>query len=242
MSGENAVNASSPSAFGSLVNIFLEPRKTFEDVRQHTGWLWYPLLLALGALVVTFVFYYGTADWDVIRQQQTDILSNYHLTRDQIDQALSRMTRTKLVLQTSIGLVVVLSIIYLIQALYLFLAAKVAGAEVQNFGAWFSFTCWAYFPSFLGSIATLAAFLVYGKQATFLSIDVTSLNTLIFKVPVDSPWFNMLNNLHLALFWSFALMTIGFSAWTRKSLGKSAAIVLAPHVLIYGLWIVLKLI
>lgn len=237
-----ATSPSNASAFGSLVNIFLEPRKTFEEVRQHTGWLWFPFLLALGILVVTFVFYYGTADWDVIRQQQTDILTNYHLTHDQIDQALSRLTRTKLVLQTSIGLTVVLAIVYLIQALYLFLAAKVTGAEVEGFGAWFNFTCWAYFPSFLGSIATLAAFIAYGKQATFLSIDVTSLNTLIFKVPMDNTWFNMLSNLHLALFWSFVLMAIGFSAWTKKSLGKSAAIVLAPHVLIYGIWIILKLI
>lgn len=237
-----ATSTASPSAFGSLLNIFLEPRKTFEDVRPHTAWLWYPLILALGALVVVFVSYYGTADWDVIRQQQSDILSNYHLTRDQINQALSSLTRTKLVLQTSIGLTIFFAIIYLIQALYLFLAAKVTGSEVTSFGAWFNFTCWAYFPSFLGSIASLAAFIAYGKQATFMSVDVTSLNTLIFKVPMDSPWFSMLSNLHLALFWSFALMAIGFSAWTKKSLGKSATIVLAPHVLIYGIWIVLKLI
>ncbi|HEY3645439.1 MAG TPA: YIP1 family protein [Gammaproteobacteria bacterium] len=235
-------SASNPTALGSLLNIFLEPRKTFEDLRQHNGWLWFPLVLALGALMVTFMFYYGTADWDVIRQQQADVLSNYHMTRDQIDQALNHMTRTGLVLQTSIFLVIFLVIIYLIQALYLFLAAKVTGSEVQGFGSWFSFTCWAYFPSFLGSIATLAAFLVYGKQATMMSIDVTSLNTLIFKVPMDNPWFTMLSNLHLALFWSFALMVIGFSAWTKSSLAKSAAITLAPHALIYGVWIVLKLI
>lgn len=236
------MNQSNPSALGSLVNIFLEPSKVFQDIRQHTGWLWYPLLLALGALVVTFVFYYGTADWDVIRQQQVDILSNYHMTRDQIDQAMSSLTRTKLVVQTSIFLVIILSVIYLIQALYLFLVAKVTGAEVQSYGAWFNFTCWAYFPSFLGSIATLIAFLVYGKQSTFVSIDVTSLNTLLFKLPMDSTWFNMLSNLHLALFWSFVLMVIGFSVWAKKSIGKSAAIVLAPHVLIYGLWIILKLV
>ena len=123
------MNDSNPSALGSLVNIFLEPGKTFQDIRQHTSWLWYPLLLALGALAVTFVFYYGTADWDVIRQQQMDILSNYHMTRDQIDQAMSSLTRTKLVVQTSIFLVIFLTVIYLIQALYLFLAAKLTGRE-----------------------------------------------------------------------------------------------------------------
>lgn len=234
-------STSSPSALGSLVNILLEPKKTFEEVRQHTGWLWYPLVLTLGMIAVSIIYYYSMADWDVIRQQQTDILTNYHLTRDQINTALASLTRSKLIIQGSIAVVIIFGLIYLIQALYLFLAAKMVGSETQSYGAWFNFTCWAYFPGFLGAVATLAANIAYGKEATFPSVDVTSLNTLIFKVPMDSTWFNMLNNLHLALFWSLALMAIGFSVWTKKSLGKSAAIALAPHVLIYGLWIVLKL-
>jgi hypothetical protein len=233
---------SNPSAFGSLVNIFLEPRKTLEDVRPHTSWLWYPLLLAIGALVVAFIYYYGTADWDVIRQQQADVLSTYNLTKDQIAESLANLTRTKLILQTGIGVTIFLFVVYLIQALYLFLAAKVVGADVQGYGAWLNFTAWTYFPSFLGSLATLVANIVYGKEATFASVDVTSLNTLIFKLPMDDKWFGLANSLHLALFWSFALLVIGFAAWTKKSLGKSAAIVLAPHVLIYGIWITLKLI
>ena len=230
------------SAFASLLNIFVEPKKAMEDIRGHVGWLWYPLLLAIGALVVTFVYYYGTTDWDVIRQQQADILNTYHLTRDQIDQSLANLTRTKLIMQTGIGVTIFIVIVYLIQALYLFLAAKVVGGEVQDYGAWLSFTAWTYFPSFLGSLATLAANIAYGKQATFAAIDVTSLNTLIFKLPIDNAWFGLANSLHLALFWTFALMTIGFAAWTKKSLGKSVTIVLAPHVLIYGIWITLKLI
>jgi hypothetical protein len=235
-------NASNPSAFGSLINIFLEPRKTLDDVRQHTNWLWWPLLLTFGAVILTIVAYYGMADWDVIRQQQADAMSNYNLTKDQIAQALAGMSRTKIIMQGSIAVVIIFGLIYLIQALYLFLAAKIVGAEVQGFGSWFSFTAWTYFPGFLGSLAALVAILAYGKQATFVSVDVTSLNTLIFKLPADHSWFNYANTIHLALFWSIALMTIGFSAWSKSSLGKSAAIVLAPHVLLYGIWALLKLI
>ena len=236
------MNATSPSAFGSLLNIFLEPRKTLEDVRQHTGWLWLPLLLTFGAVILTIIAYYGTADWDVIRQQQADAMSNYNMTKDQIAQALAGLSRSRIIIQGSIFVVIIFSVIYLIQALYLFLAAKIVGAEVQGFGSWFSFTAWTYFPGFLGSLASLIAIFAYGKQATFASVDVTSLNTLIFKLPMDHSWFNYANALHLALFWSLALMAIGFSAWSKSSLGKSAAIVLAPHVLLYGIWALLKLI
>lgn len=233
---------SNASAFSTLLNIFIEPKKALEDIRGHAGWLWYPLLLAVGALVITFVYYYGTTDWDVIRQQQADILNTYNLTRDQINQSLANLTRTKLILQTGIGVTIFIVLIYLIQALYLFLAAKVTGAEVQGYGAWLNFTAWTYFPSFLGSLAALAANIAYGNQSTFAALDVTSLNTLIFKLPIDNTWFALANSLHLALFWTFALMAVGFAAWTKKSIGKSATIVLAPHVLIYGIWITLKLI
>ncbi|HEX2668749.1 MAG TPA: YIP1 family protein [Gammaproteobacteria bacterium] len=236
------MNDTSPTAFGSLINILLEPRKTLQDLRQHTGWLWWPLVLTFGSVILSIVCYYSTADWDVIRQQQADVLSNYNLTRDQIENALAGLTRGKIIMQGSIGVVVIFSVVYLIQALYLFLAAKIVGAEVQGFGSWFSFTAWTYFPGFVGSLATLAAILAYGKQATFSSVDVTSLNTLIFKLPMDHSWFNYANSIHLALFWTLALMAIGFSAWSKSSLGKSAAIVLAPHVLIYGIWAILKLV
>lgn len=236
------MNATSPSAFGSLINIFLEPRKTLEDVRGHTNWLWYPLVLSVVSIALVFVWYYASADWDVIRQQQTDILTSYNVPKDKIAESLASLTRGKLIIQTTIGIVVVYALIYFIQTLYLFLVGKVVGSENQSFGSWFNFTAWTYFPSFLGAIASMIAILVYGKQATATAIDVTSLNTLFFKLTPDNSWFGLLNSMHLALFWTLALMTIGFAAWTKRSLGKSAAIVLAPHVLIYGLWILFKLI
>ncbi|HEX7965923.1 MAG TPA: Yip1 family protein [Gammaproteobacteria bacterium] len=236
------MNDSSPTAFGSLINIFLEPRKTFDDVRPHTSWLWYPLLLCIGSALLVFAWYYGTADWGVIQQQTMDYIAGRNYSADQMEQIRNGLTRKGILMQTCIFLTIFVVLIYLVQALYLFLVSKIGGYEVQGYGNWFNFTCWAYMPSVLGNLAFAVMYAISGKQAAVTSLDVTSLNTLLFKLTPQDSWFGLLNSLHLTTFWSFALLVIGFSQWTRQSLGKSAALALAPHILIYGIWILVKLI
>ena len=236
------MNASAPTAFGSLINIFLEPRKTFGDVRSHAGWAWYPLLVTIIVTVLSFAWYYGSADWSVIQQQTMDYLAGRNYSHDQLEQIRNGLTRSGILIQTCIFITIFLVLIYLVQALYLFLVSKIAGYEVQGYGSWFNFTAWAYLPAVIGYLAMDVTFIISGRQSTLASVDVTSLNTLIFKLPMDNDWFGLVNSLHLTSFWSFALLTIGFSQWTRQNLAKSAGIALAPYILIYGIWILIKLI
>lgn len=234
--------ASNPSAFGSLINIFLDPAKAFEDVRSHNAWLWYPLVLTIGSAMVMFIWYYGTADWNTVIQQTMDYLANRNYSSDQLEQIRNGLSRTGLIIQTCIGVTIVFALLYLLQALYLFFAAKIGGYEVQGYGSWFSFTAWAYVPAVLGNLAMGIMYLISGKGASLVSLDITALNTLLFKLPVSDKWFGMLNALHLTTFWTFALLVIGFARWTKQSLGKSAAITLTPHILIYVIWALIKLI
>jgi hypothetical protein len=85
-------------------------------------------------------------------------------------------------------------------------------------------------------------YLFSSKQVMSTTLDVTSLNTLLFHVPMGGTWFALLSSLHLTTIWSLWLMVIGFSLWTKQTAGKSTVIVLAPYVVIYGLWILIKLI
>lgn len=235
------MNDTTASAFGSLINIFVDPKKAFSDVRGHASWLWYPLLIAVLSTVVMFVWYYSTADWDVLKQQSMDYLVAHNYDKDTINRAMAGMTRRGLIMQTCIGISVFLAIIYLVQALYLFLVSKIGGYEAQGYGEWFSFTSWVYLPMVIGNIAFAVTYLISGAHTSTYALDVTSLNTLIFKTAPDSPWFGLLSNLHLGLFWTFFLMIFGFAQWTRQSLGKSALITLAPHALIYIVWILIDL-
>src|SRR5579885_2437058 len=55
-------SATNPSAFGSVINIFLEPKKTFEDLRNHASWWWLPVVLLIGLSLVFQVWYANRVD------------------------------------------------------------------------------------------------------------------------------------------------------------------------------------
>lgn len=230
------------SAIGCLLNILVDPKKALADIRGHSGWLWYPLLINVAIVVGVLGWYYGTADWGVIHQQIMDYISGRNYSPDQLEQISKGLTRGGILAQTLIIAGLFIAVIYLFQALYFFFVAKIAGYEVQGYGQWFSFTCWTYFPGTLAYAVIGFSYLVTGKQGNLLDLDMTSLNSLLFRLHPGDAWFNLANTLHLTTFWVFGLLVFGISQWTRQSLVKSSVIALAPHVLIYGTWTLLKLI
>ena len=237
-----ATTTASTSAFGSLLNIFLEPRKTMEAIRPHTSWLWLPLILLVVVSVIFQVWYLKTVDfnWFV---DQTLAPSAANMTADQLRAAHDRMTPGTVlgfgVVFGTVGLVVW----YLIQALYFFLAAKIGGLQQQGFGTWLNFISWTSMPALLGYIATGVYLLTASsKQISPVDIDITSLNTLALHIPYAAHGQALAQSLRITTIWSWVLMTIGFSAWTGKSMGQSAIAVLAPYAICYVIWIVWNLI
>jgi hypothetical protein len=129
------MNASAPSnfsAFGSLINIFLEPKKTLEDLRGRASWWWLPLLVTLVLFMLSQVWYAYRVDISWFAEQ-TMAPQAANMTADQLRDAQARFTPASMSIFSAIGLVVVV-IWFLIQALYFMLAAKVGGWQQQGFG------------------------------------------------------------------------------------------------------------
>ena len=230
------------SALACLGNIFLDPKKAMSDIRGHNVWLWYPLVITLAMTVGFLIWYYLTVDFGWLVDQ---ILSarSASMNAEQMDAARRSMTRGNFLIFGVLGTAVALIALYALQALYYFLVAKVIGYETQGYADWFSFTIWTGFPSVLGYVAAAIAYLfTTGRQVNPYAADVTSLNTLLFHLHMDHPWFTLVNSVHLTTFWVLALMVYGLSQWTRRSLGHAAVVVLTPYVAIYGLWILIKLV
>ncbi|MGE5624010.1 MAG: YIP1 family protein [Bacillota bacterium] len=230
------MNDANPSAFGSLVNIFLEPRKTLEDLRSHASWWWVPLLLVLALSIVFQVWYASRVDiaWFA---DQTLAPQAANMTADQLRDAHARFTPTSMIVFGVIGSVFI-AIWYLIQALYFMLAAKVGGWQQQGFGNWFNFIGWTSMPGILGFVASAAYMLsTSSRQISPVDIDVTSLNTLVFHVPYAHNGQALASSLRLTTIWSWVLMVIGVSAWTGKDTVKSAVAVLSPYLICYAVWI-----
>lgn len=238
----NTVASDPSSALASLGNIFLEPKKALRDIRAHGRWIWYPLLITIALSVLLTVWYFSTVDMNWLGQQTLAQLSGKNLSADQQQTILNSLTRSRFLTFGVIGAVVVTIILWLLQALYYFFAAKIGGYEEQAYGQWFSFSVWTSFPNIIATIAAGITYIFSSAQTAFTSLDVTSLNTLIFHLPPTAKLAGVAGSVHLTTFWALGLMTVGFALWTRKSLGKSATIVLAPWIIIYAIWIIVKLV
>lgn len=225
----------------SLGNIFLEPKKALQDIRPHGRWAWSPLITTIALSVALMVWYFSTVDIGWLGPQML-AQSAHKLSSDQQQVALASMTRGRLLTFGIVGGIVFAVVLWLIQALYYFFVAKIGGYEEQAYGKWLSFSIWTSFPNVIATIAAGATYLFASRQTSFTSLDVTSLNTLFFHMPASAPLASVAGSVHLTTFWVLGLMIVGFSLWTRKSLGKSAVIVLAPWVIIYALWIIVKLV
>lgn len=229
-------SASNPSAFGSLLNIFLEPKKTLEDLRGHASWWWLPLLVTLVLFMVIQAWYANRVDISWFAEQ-TLAPQAANMTADQLRDAQARFTPTSMMVFSAIGIVFVV-IWFLIQALYFMLAAKVGGWQQQGFGNWFNFICWTSLPGLVGLIASAAYMLsTSSRQISPVDMDVTSINTLIVHIPYAHSGQALAQSLRLTTIWSWVLMVIGVSAWTGKDMLKSAIAVLTPYLLCYVIWI-----
>ncbi|MGH8284008.1 MAG: YIP1 family protein [Gammaproteobacteria bacterium] len=229
------------SALACLGNIFVEPKKALQDIRPHGRWAWYPLVITLIVTITWTVWYFSTVDMGWLSNQMLAQYSSKY-SSDQLGMMRQGFTRGRFLMFGILGGGIGLIVILLLQSLYFFFVAKIGGYEEQSYGKWFSFSIWTSFPNVLATIAAAIAYLFASHQTSWYALDVTSLNTLLFHLPMGDPLMSVAASFHLTSFWVLGLMIVGFSLWAKKGLGKSAFIVLAPWVLIYALWIILKLV
>ena len=228
------------SALACLGNIFVEPKKALQDIRPHTAWLWYPIIITIVVVVAWNVWYFSTVDMGWLANQMIAAMGDKY-SGDQLEQIRKNFTSSRFLIFGIVGGSLGIVVLSLLQALYFFLVSKIGGYEEQSYGRWFNFTAWTAFPNVLAYIATAIAYLFASPQTSFYAADVTSLNTLLFRLPMGNPLMGVAASVHLTTFWVLTLMTLGFSEWTKKSLGKSAVIVLAPWLIIYAIVIAVKL-
>ena len=51
------------SVFNAMVDIVASPGKAFDEIKQHTAWLWWPLLINIVLASGLFIYYYGWVDF-----------------------------------------------------------------------------------------------------------------------------------------------------------------------------------
>ena len=230
------MSSDSYSVFNAMVDIVASPGKALDEIRQHTAWLWWPLLITILLASGLFIYYYNWVDFpwlveETIRQIPAENRA------EGADTVRQFMQPDRSMWMTVVAIVVMSLVIYTIQATYLHLANKIiTGAEI-GFGSWFSFTVWTSFVSLFGTLAAFVTILMAdSNQLSTQSLTVLSMNSLLVHATPGEPWFTWASSLTLINFWTLFLMSIGFARWTGADMMKSTVIAALPWVLVFGIW------
>ena len=224
------------SIFNAMVDIIAAPGKALDEIKSHTSWLWWPLLISILLASGLMLYYYSWVDFpwlieETIRQLPAEDRAE---AAGPIRQFMSVGTSSW---TTVVAITVMSLVIYAVQGTYLHLANKLTtGAEV-GFGQWFSLSIWT---SFVGVFGALAAFVVIlmadSNQLAGEKLQVLSLNSLIVHANPGDPLFTWANSLTLINFWTLFLLSIGYARWTGATIVKSSIIAVLPWALIFGVW------
>ena len=230
------MTGNSYSVFNAMVDIVASPGKALDEIKQHTSWLWWPLLITILAACGMMVYYFNWVDFPWLVDETIRAIPAEN--RAESEDAIRNFMQPGRSTWTAVIAIVIMSlVIYAIQAVYLHLVNKlVTGAEV-GYGQWFSFSVWTAFVGVFGVLAAFATiFMADSNQLSQQGLQVLSLNTLLIHAAPGDPWFTWASSLTLINFWTLFLMSIGFARWTGASIVKSSIIACLPWVLIFGIW------
>lgn len=221
------------SPLNTLVAIFLEPAKAMAAVRERSMVL-LPLLLLILGNIALMTWYYGMVDFPWLQDQMISAMGN--VPAEQAEAARGFMQRGTMMAGAVIGIGLMVPLMLVISAVYYLLVAKVMGSEL-GFGKWFAFNTWVTVPTLLLIPVGVVQILTHTNgQLAPEALNPLTLNTLLFQLPAGNAWAGLLNSINLTMIWSIVVAVIGFRVWMKKSTLTSIIVVLAPYVVIYGIW------
>lgn len=227
------------SVFNAMVDIVASPGKALDEIKPHTAWLWWPLLITIALACGLFVYYYSWVDFDWLVEETIRQIPAEDRAAS-ADAVRGFMNPNTQLMITLVAIVLMTFVIYLVEAVYLHLANKVTTGADIGFGQWFNFAAWTAFVGVFGSLAAFVVmFVADSNQMAPEGLQVLSINNLLLHAPSDSGWYRWGSSLTLINLWMLVLMSIGYSRWTGASMAKSAIIACLPWVLIFGIWAIL---
>ena len=224
-------------SFTNLVNIIASPATAFSSLREHPT-AGFPFLLLMVAWSVLWIWYYGAVDFAWMKSYEISVqtLNSSAEQRDAISQGIGAMKPGAFLFLSIVFSGVVMIVVALVMAVYLVICDAVLDDKL-GFRHWFALAMWSLIPALFTILAMAANFaLADGNRIATEQLNPISLNNLIFHAGPGNPYRRMLD-LDLAAIWSWLLMVVGYRTWTNRSVLTSMAIVLAPIVAVYAIWI-----
>ncbi len=221
-----------------LINIFTAPGDAYRQIRIKPT-IVLPLLLVIGGAALVQTAYMQTVDMDFFIDSNIAAMGE-DAPADQRAQARSFMQssgRQGMLTAAIVSSVIVLSVVQLVYAAYLHLLAKSVAKTDVKYTGWLSFSLWSSMPVLLSFVATLVN-LAMSPDGMIAPQAVNPLALSALLGPSENTSLTQwLTSVDITMFWSLAIMTVGFRQWTQCSWTTSAISVAVPYLLIFGIWL-----
>lgn len=212
---------------GAAVRMLLAPQAALMNLRERPTF-WFPLAAVVLGTALSSVLYFCRVDFEWLLQEQAHSLGG-----GSSSQFTSRTAATLVTLSaTAVGI----PVLRVIQALYFQLAGRLLSIKL-TFRHWFSLACWSNLPLLLTLPAFVGALFMYPNgQVLQQTLEILSLNNLLFGFGADDPLFELVSALTVLHPWAWWLAAMGIQLWTGLSLATSVLVVLLPKGIVYGGW------
>jgi hypothetical protein len=215
-----------------LIDIFLQPGKVFEDLRERPRFA-LPLLLLLVLSAALPLWYFLAVDsaWYV---QHMMLAAGREVSAADLEKMKAIMPGTQRMAYFGAASATIVGVIVVcLYALYLMLAGKVTGAAM-SFKRGMSLICWSNMPALLGLLVALVGVATMQPHTPLESLMLTNIDPLLVQLPPESPWLGLARGFSLINFWTWFLLALGWRTFNRASWSQSAIVALLPSVVIYG--------
>lgn len=225
-----------------LTNIITTPTTAFYALKEKPSVL-FPFALIIAASVAMMACFFVTVDftWLIDQMVTAQSVGKSDAEIEGIQKGMDMMSIKVMGISSIVGMIFGVSLYFTVFAGYLFLVNKLITTESISFKSWFSLVCWCSIPFIFSSLASILNILLANGQITLEAMNPLSFNNLFFHLSPTDKLFGPVNSWDPITIWSIVLTVLGVKQWTGKSLLTSTAIVLAPSLIIYGIWIAIAL-
>ena len=217
------------------INVLTAPTEAFRVIKEWPTSLFPLALVVLSTLLVTG-WYFAILDYDWYID---DTLSQFpDFTEAELEEArqgMQALSPNNMMWITLLSSGVSLLVLYLIQTSYLSLVSALQGDEIR-FKQWWSLVAWTNIPALFLSIS-MAVNILLNPNGQLSILELNGLTLLSLGMEPDNPSLNRIfATINLAMIWNLTLLVMAYRQWLNSSIVKSMTIVLAPYLLIFGIW------
>jgi Yip1-like protein len=221
---------SDSTSVGVLTNIFTAPSLAFAAIKERPN-PWLPLLvLMIGVFIVQFLYMQAVDfPWLIDQQLQQAGGNMTDAQRAQLVDATTKVPPSVLGAIQGVSGAITILVVYAVVALY-YLGVSFATNDKTKFQQWLALIAWCSLPAVLGYIASIVNLQV--TDARFLpaeQLNPLSFGSLLGLEPKGATIVErILMALDVTVLWSTVLQILGYQAFTGRSIGVAAAVVLGP--------------